>query len=409
MYESPRRRETLSIVTAGISLACHLAALWIYTILHDVGPSFSATDAQVVVLGSLLGAGVIGSYFVEPRWLSRLVFLVRLLVYFALFTPYPVWFDMRLLLLTAIVFEIGVYEPYPINLVVAGAAIGTSFVTMELVQMISFDASPTIIPRVLLFTLLPTIVGVTAGFLTRYRERLIEATEVNDRLDIAVSQLSRSNVMLQDAAFHAAEKSRNSERHRIAREIHDTIGYTLTNLIMMMEAATDLVFDYPERVQTMMQAARAQAKSGLDETRRSLRELREQEDSPIRGLAAIKQLVSTYDTVGAVEVEVEYGNVPASFGEEVDSMLFHFVQEGLTNALRHGRATRIWVRFWMSDEGLKVVIRDNGRGSVVVTEGIGLSGMRERAARFRGAIAAENVADGFQTSLILPMIAERSE
>ena len=253
------------------------------------------------------------------------------------------------------------------------------------------------------FLLVPTVIAITTGFLTRYRERFLDSSDTNDHLNLAVSQLSRSNVMLQESAFHAAQQSRDSERHRIAREIHDTVGYTLTNLIMMMEAATDLVFDQPEELQAMMQAARDQAKSGLEETRRSLRALRAQEDPPIQGLAAIEQLVSTYDALGSVVVNAEYGNAPMTFGEDIDSVVFHFVQEGLTNALRHGKATSIRLRLWVEDDTLEATIRDNGRGSQTITEGIGFAGMRERISRYHGSIRAGNVTDGFQASMHLPI------
>jgi signal transduction histidine kinase len=396
------RRPILSYVTPAISLTCHGLFVLLYLLRYDAGPSFTKIDAQVSVLGTLLVVGVVVSFFVEARLISRLILLIRFLCYLWLCMSFPPWFDIRLFLLAAFTFEIGIYEPYPMNLIMAGVAAIASFVLIEVVNMVTIGVNPEVVSRALIFAVLPATVGVTACYVTGFRERHIESENDNDRLNIAVSQLSRSNLLLQDAAFTAAEQSKKNERHRVTREIHDTVGYTLTNLIMMMEAATDLVFEKPDELQRIMQAARDQAKSGLEETRRSLRELREYEEPPIKGLAAIEKLVSSYDHVSSVQVEVEYGNAPMTFGEEIDYALFHFVQEGLTNALRHGKATHLGIRLWIEAGVLSVIIRDNGRGATTMTEGIGFSGMRERAERLGGHIDVGNVADGFQAVLSVP-------
>jgi signal transduction histidine kinase len=246
--------------------------------------------------------------------------------------------------------------------------------------------------------------------MTHYRELMIGEHAHRLRLDETVAELSNSNVRLQDLVFRTQEESRVSERQRVATEIHDTVGYTLTNLIMMMEAATDLVLhDDPQEFETLMQAAREQATTGLEETRRSLRQLRDYNEPPTRGLPAIAKLVEAYRRTGLVVVQVHYGNVPLSLGDAVDAALYHLVQEGLTNALRHGKATHITILLWISDGRLAVTIRDNGGGTDNIVEGIGFAGMRERVRPFGGTFVARNVMGGFEVKAVIPLVVELNE
>jgi signal transduction histidine kinase len=403
-----RKRPAVVYAACTLSLAFHAIALLYYVFKHDPGKSFTAVDAQVLILGSLLAAAVFTSFLTDSRVVFRSITIVRIGCLIALCFAYRSWFNIRLMLLAAVCLEIGFYERFPQNIFWQIGTIFSCFILLEVVWAVQGGWSRETALQTAQFILIPAAIGMPASFITRFREAFLAESGNSERLNQTVSQLSRSNVLLQDAAFRAEEQSRAMERLRVAREIHDTVGYSMTNLIMMMEAATDLVFDEPEELQRMMQAARDQAKSGLEETRRALRELREYEEPALKGLKAIDKLVSTYDHVNWVDVEVEYGNAPMTFGEEVDSVLFHFVQEGLTNALRHGKATKIRITFWQMETYLRVVVRDNGIGAQSISEGIGLSGMRERIRRLNGDVEAKNVDDGFQVLLIIPFGREKN-
>ena len=64
--------------------------------------------------------------------------------------------------------------------------------------------------------------------------------------------------------------------------------------------------------------------------------------------------------------------------------MFSMIQEGMTNSLRHGKASQVRLMFWQTDSELIVNLYDNGKGSDTIREGIGFSGMRERIARLGG-------------------------
>jgi signal transduction histidine kinase len=72
--------------------------------------------------------------------------------------------------------------------------------------------------------------------------------------------------------------------------------------------------------------------------------------------------------------------MPWNLSDEVELFVYRLIQEEMTNAFRHGKATSILIRFFFNEENLRVIVRDNGVGaSQKIADGIGLSGMRERA------------------------------
>jgi signal transduction histidine kinase len=129
----------------------------------------------------------------------------------------------------------------------------------------------------------------------------------------------------------------------------------------------------------------------------------------IGNFEAIQRIAEAFQTATGVAVRIEYGNLPRFFGNGLDRFIYRFIQEGMTNAFRHGMATSIRVLFWVQDRTLSVTIHDNGRGANNLQEGIGLRGMRERVNEFSGTFKAANVADGFELIARIPIPQEQGE
>lgn len=224
-----------------------------------------------------------------------------------------------------------------------------------------------------------------------------------ERLDDAVRQMTVTNLSFQKIASTAQERSAEDERKRITRDIHDAIGYALTNLIMVMEAALRLVPENGEKLQELLGRAREEAQVGLNETRKALHMLRSVPQERVKGLTAIHRLVTIFTKATGVTVNAAYCNADQSFGDEKDMIIYRMVQEGMTNSFRHGHATRISLKFWQDESGITVTIGDNGVGSGDVKEGIGLQGMRERVEQIGGSFRADRVMDGFELAAWLPL------
>jgi signal transduction histidine kinase len=234
--------------------------------------------------------------------------------------------------------------------------------------------------------------------------RFAQQREMNERLDNAVAQLTSANLGFQQHAFVVEEESAENERRRISREIHDTVGYVMTNIIMMMEEAGSLLGGGPERVRQLLNATRSQAQQGWTEARLALRALRTLRGEEVVGIQAIVRLANAFSQATGVKIRLELGNVPMRFPDEIDAVAYRFVQEGLTNSFRHGRATTIDIFCWMSERELRFTLRDNGVGASELKEGIGMSGIRERLAPLGGVLLARNTVDGFELLVTIPYV-----
>jgi len=261
-------------------------------------------------------------------------------------------------------------------------------------------------PYQLLEFCLQIVLAMAAIVIVRYfYDERIRLAHDNRQLDESVIPLARANMGLQEYAITAGQQAVAIERKRLAREMHDTTAYSLTNLIMMLEAAMDLAPQDTEVLLRHLELARDQAKAGLLEVRRAVQELRSADLAEPAGLKAVQFLVEAFEKVTQVHVDLTiYAGVPESLGEEADLTAFRLVQEGLTNALRHGRATKIVVTFARLGQAVSVQIKDNGVGVSSVKEGYGLTGMRERVARLGGQLQIFSESGlGFLLSVCIPL------
>jgi signal transduction histidine kinase len=247
--------------------------------------------------------------------------------------------------------------------------------------------------------------GISAlTIMVRNREWIVARDERIDALDSVVSSLSNANRAFQLYANSIEAQSAEDERKRITRELHDTVGYALTNIIMTVNAEKVLLGELPPDASELLDSMRRQAEETLEETRRILYRLRAANTTTPVGLSAIDHLVRTFQAATGVAVELRRGNYPDSCGSEIDAVVYRFIQEGLINAFRHGKATRVAVNLWQRARELSVSIWDNGVGSTTIDEGIGLKGMRERFASLGGHIDPHDTVDGFEVVAVIPIV-----
>jgi signal transduction histidine kinase len=239
---------------------------------------------------------------------------------------------------------------------------------------------------------------------SHYRNQLVDCEQHVERLDSAVVRLSRANTAFQERALDVQELSSERERRRITRDIHDLVGYTLTNSIVTMEAAVDMIRVDPLRVPALLRSARDNAEDGLQQIRESLYRLRDQKTEPPRGVSGIGRMLRNFRDATGIETVLEVGGIPPlDMGERAAYVTHHFVQEAMINSFRHGRATKILVMLFWADDRLVATVWDDGPGvSEAAKEGIGISGMRERAAQLEGTVSYERVIDGFSITLSIP-------
>lgn len=231
---------------------------------------------------------------------------------------------------------------------------------------------------------------------------LFDHREIINNQKLIIGKLTRANAGLQQYANLAEEKSIINERLKMTREIHDTVGYTLTNLLMMLEASTDLVKTDPDKLEKLLFQALGIIRTGHEDIRQALRVLRNTKMKKTGSIEAVKNLTDIFRESTGVEVRVEYGNLPRKLGNKIDHTIYRFLQEGMTNALTHGDAKNIDIQFWLNDSIIQIDMEDDGKGSLDIEQGIGLKGMTERIAEMGGTLEYGNTYSGFAVHARIP-------
>lgn len=385
-------------------------------------PAFSSGVRQGIAAGrgadfygTLVGCYAIGTGAATVLWFATslpartIAWIIAVASVVVLGYSMEGYLTVKLLLCAGMLLVAAARFSWPWNLAATGAALGV----FSFFQRPSSLLGETLLTRVqpaidgaseLAFTLVLATVGGAACLVKALSDRLAAAEETVSHLDVTIDRLSEFNQDLQRYARVADEEAISKERSRISREIHDISGYIFTNLIALMDAAISMGGRAPERLTELHSAARAQAKEGLQETRRALRELRASDTHRERGIAAIYKIKNVFERVTGITVSVEAGNMPRSFGNEVDLTVYRVVQEALTNALRHGRATVVSIHFWIVEGTLELCVQDDGIGAGEIALGIGLAGMEERLSRLGGTLRAGNAPEGgFRLAVRIPL------
>ena len=228
-------------------------------------------------------------------------------------------------------------------------------------------------------------------------------TEARGKIESLAEQLQHANQQLREYAVQVEELATTKERNRLAREIHDSLGHYLTVINVQLSAAQAVLQTDPVKAQDALAKSQKLTQDGLQEIRRSVAALRE---SPINNrpvVEAITGLAAENREAGIVTEMVVYGE-PHGLDPRINLTLYRIAQEGLTNARKHARASRIDVTLDFTQEtAVSLTISDNGIGSPQADGGFGLLGLRERVQLLGGSLAVETaVRQGFTLHVTLP-------
>lgn len=261
--------------------------------------------------------------------------------------------------------------------------------------------------EILVFVFVLIVVLALSSMWWDLRTKTMKLADTMSENERKLDTLSSFNQNLQEYARTIDSLAAERERQRISREVHDISGYVFTNITSLMDAAGSLLERSPDRIPNLLQTTRNQAQQGLRETRQALRNIRGSAVTARNPNKEIFQVVSVFRRVTGVQVRLSLGNLPSRLPELVCQTLYRTVQEALTNAIRHGLATRITIHFLLENQVLNLRIEDNGKGAQTVIQGIGLEGMHERLDIVHGNLSFGKSAEGgFALSLRIPIEGE---
>lgn len=170
--------------------------------------------------------------------------------------------------------------------------------------------------------------------------------------------------------------AQEAERQRIARELHDEVGQTLTAVLLQLKHTADHA---PADLREDLRQAQETTRAGLEEIRRIARRLRPGVLEELGLHSALRSLAGELSTPG-LRVTTQLAPAPWPLDPATELVVYRVAQESLTNAARHAAAGLVELRLGPSPHGgTRLLVRDDGRGTGGAEEGAGIGGMRERA------------------------------
>lgn len=198
-----------------------------------------------------------------------------------------------------------------------------------------------------------------------------------------------------------ALSAQEAERRRIAQELHDEVGQSMTAVLLELKRTVDRA---PEPLRGDLRQAQETTRDSLEEVRRLARRLRPGVLEDLGLVSALTALATDFATHTGLNVRRRFDARLPSMGHDAELVLYRVAQEGLTNVARHADASRVDVELVRTGRAMKLYIRDDGRGPGHSREGAGIRGMRERALLIGGdLIVGRAPGGGTEVSLAIPV------
>ncbi len=231
----------------------------------------------------------------------------------------------------------------------------------------------------------------------RLLSKVAEQVALIVKADLLASELTR--------AQHDVVESREQERLRLRRDLHDGLGPALAAQSMLAASARRLLADDPRRARALLSQLERELASTLEQARGLIYSLRPPELDDLGLVAALRAKVDDL-TRGTVAVDFVTDDLEEPLPAAIEVALYRLVTEAVTNVVRHARATNCRVELRTSGTQISVSIADDGTGIVSDRKGVGLSAMQERVLELGGQLELHPAsADGRGTvvSATLPL------
>ncbi|KAB8320505.1 sensor histidine kinase [Tolypothrix campylonemoides VB511288] len=218
-------------------------------------------------------------------------------------------------------------------------------------------------------------------------------------------ELSSVYEQLHQCAVQIEDIARAKERQRIARDLHDSLGQTLTALNIQLQTALKLWRLDPEAAKSFLTQAQRLGANAIKEVRQSVCLLRatENADKPLEQL--IESLVEDFQQVTGLSISTCI-NLSTALPQEVSTTVYRIVQEALNNICKHAAATAVKIQIKTIPSAVQLIVADNGKGfrRNALPKGFGLKGMAERVAALSGQFHIESEpGKGCQVKVELPI------
>lgn len=363
----------------------------------------------------------------QLKFLIRYGLLITALVEWALYHSVNAY-HLLLFLLIVIVAQLDYYSiQYPWAILAEGMAVlafcyftGNIFISLMLLLCFEISFRFSSLHAIILqgmITLVVIILGIKqqqwwsipvmifGNVLFYYGAHLVlKLKEQENLLKEQENQLFEQKKELQQAQYTMGtmkELYTLQERNRISREIHDSVGHSLSTIIIQLGAISKLSEENSPQVSQMSAQLREFAVKGLQEVRTVVHDLKPEQLTKQQLNVALEEFIFETKQHSGVEFVFRQNKPTIQLSKEQELTIFRGVQEATTNAIRHGKATKITLLMMYSANELIVTIMDNGVGSSDISLEGGLKALEERLHELQAQLELKNTEQGFTVQMKL--------
>jgi signal transduction histidine kinase len=231
---------------------------------------------------------------------------------------------------------------------------------------------------------------------------IYEVNMLYDQLSKANQDLQIANEQLKDYAEIREKMGETKERNRLAREIHDTLGHTLTSISAGLDACIATAKKSPESTVKQLEVISNVTRQGLLDVRKSVNQLRPDTLERADLKDAIQKMVEEHNALSDTKIAFECPIEKLRLDEDEENTIYRVIQESITNAIRHGKATVICIDMKLENRDIVLNISDNGRGCIAMNPGFGTKHIMERIHMLNGTVSFDGT-DGFKVDARIPI------
>lgn len=365
-------------------------------IRYSGSPQFYILFIVVACCAALAVAETVDSFVVQ-KFTAKMVFYgvdAALLLVICVFTGNSLLSTLYCVVLTQMYLNIQKFKDKFILFAVSCVLFAVSFITGWVLTNPAasmIDSAVAIISGALFGLLAITLDFIIVQFLLRFYR-------TNIQLSKALKEADESRARLKEAYEQLSETVVYEERNRIAKDIHDNAGHSMTTVIVQTEAARLLIDKDPEEAKKRIISANLQARNALEQMRESVHLLAgRQKTRPLR--EELEEIIA--QTVGGTEIKARCNFCDVELSEETDRFLCNSLKECLANGIRHGGATAFYIELKAEGNFVTLYISDNGRGvDGAIQPGFGLKGIEEKAVALGGSCTfASEKDEGFEVKI----------
>ncbi len=194
-----------------------------------------------------------------------------------------------------------------------------------------------------------------------------------------------------------------NERNRISRDLHDSIGHTLSTIVIQLAAIEQLTKEKAPEASAMLAELHTFTKKGLANVREVIHAMKPAKSDSVAFIEQLNRLMNEFEKNNELQIYFNQNKQLWPLSEAQEQTIFRAIQEFLVNTVKHSQADEVRIQNHFTSTSLILTMQDNGEGTDKILPKMGLTGMKERAKLIGGKVHIQSSkAAGFRVRIVMP-------